>query len=191
RQFDLISQKNLLLPDLRFTSTMAPNGLGSTLDGSKSSVLPPNALNPNAVPVPANAFHTLATGDYVNWSLGLRLDVALGYRDAHAGVRQSRLSLATSYLILRDTEARYTRFLEQQYRAIFSTYAQIIAQRAQREAAAQQLEARNKQFQAGKGTLDFLLEAQRIWADALRAESDAIADYNSAMARFEYPQGPI
>ena len=62
RQFDLISQKNLLLPDLRFTSTMAPNGLGSTLDGSKSSVLPPNALNPNAVPVPANAFRTLATG---------------------------------------------------------------------------------------------------------------------------------
>jgi len=153
----------LLLPDLRFASSIAPNGLGSTLDGSKSSVLPPSALNPNAVPVPANAFHTLATGDYVNWSLLLRLDVALGYRDAHAAVRSSRLSLAQSYLTLRDTERRYTQFLEQQYRAIFSTYAQIIAQRAQREAAAQQLEARNKQFQAGKGTLDFLLEAQRLW----------------------------
>jgi len=81
--------------------------------------------------------------------------------------------------------------LEQQYRAIFSTYAQIIAQRAQREAAAQQLEARNKQFQAGKGTLDFLLEAQRLWADALRAEYQAIADYNNAMARFEYAKGTI
>jgi outer membrane protein TolC len=191
RQLDMINQKNLLLPDLRFTSTYAPNGLGSTLDGSKSSVLPPNVLNPNAVLVPANAFHTLATGDYVNWSLGLRMDVALGYRDAHAAVRSARLALAQSYGTLRDTERRYGQFLEQQYRAIFSTYAQIQAQRAQREAAAQQLEARNKQFQAGKGTLDFLLEAQRLWADALRAEYQAIADYNSAMARFEYAKGTI
>jgi len=62
RQLDLINQKNLLQPDLRFASTIAPNGLGSTLDGSKSSVLPPSALNPNAVRVPANALHTLGTG---------------------------------------------------------------------------------------------------------------------------------
>jgi outer membrane protein TolC len=191
RQLDLILQKNSLLPDLRFLSTYAPNGLGSTLDGSKSSLLPANPTNPNSAPVFANAFRTLATGDFVNWSLGLRLDVPLGYREAHAAVRQSRLSLATSYLILRDTETRYTRFLEEQYRSIFSTYAQIISQRAQREAAAQQLEARNKQFQAGKGTLDFLLEAQRLWADALRAEYQAVADYNNALTRFEYAKGTI
>jgi outer membrane protein TolC len=191
RQLDLINQKNLLLPDLRFTSTYAPNGLGSTLDGSKSTVLPPNNLNPNAVPVPANAFHTMATGDFVNWSLGLRLDVALGYRDAYAAVRSARLALAQSYMSLRDVERRYTQFLEQQYRAIFSTYAQIIAQRAQREAAAQQLRARIIEFENGRGTLDFLLEAQRLWADALRAEYLAVADYNSALARFEYAKGTI
>src|SRR4029077_5751877 len=40
-------------------------------------------------------------------------------------------------------------------------------------------------------TLDFLLEAQRLWADALRAEYQAIADYNNAMARFEYAKGTI
>ena len=191
RQLDLINQKNLLLPDLRFTSSIAPNGLGSTRDGSKTSVLTPPTTSLNSVPVPANAFKTLASGDYVNWSLGLRMDVALGYRDAHAAVRSARLSLAQSYLSLRDTERRYTQFLEQQYRAIFSTHEQIRAQRAQREAAAQQLEARNKQFQAGKGTLDFLLEAQRLWADALRAEYQSIADYNNALSRFEYAKGTI
>lgn len=189
RQLDLISQKNLLLPDLRFTSTIAPNGLGDTLSGSSSSLLPMNATT--TVASPANAFHSLATGDFVNWSLGLRMDVALGYRDAHAAVRSARLSLAQSYITLRDTELRYTRFLEQQYRAIFNTYEQIISQRAQREAAAQQLEVRLKQFLAGRGTLDFLLEAQRLWADALRAEYQSITDYNNALARFEYAKGTI
>ena len=38
RQLDLINEKNLLLPDLRFTSTYAPNGLGSTLDGALDDV---------------------------------------------------------------------------------------------------------------------------------------------------------
>src|SRR5438034_11805434 len=62
RQLDLINQKNLLLPDLRFTSSIAPNGLGNTLSGSSSSLLPTNPLNPTPVSSPANAFHSLATG---------------------------------------------------------------------------------------------------------------------------------
>jgi outer membrane protein TolC len=189
RQLDLISQKNLLLPDLRFTSTIAPNALGNTLSGSSSSTLPTSITSP--VTTPANAFHGLATGDFVNWSLGLRMDVALGYRDAHAAVRSARLSLAQSYLTLRDLEYRYSQFLEQQYRALFNTYAQIESQRAQREAAAQQLEVRRQQFLQGRGTLDFLLEAQRLWADALRGEYQSIADYNNALARFEYAKGTI
>jgi outer membrane protein TolC len=191
RQLDLISQKNLLLPDLRFLSTIAPNALGDTLSGSKSSLLPLNPAIPNQVPQQANAFASLARGDFVDWSLGLRLDIALGYRDAHAAVRAGRLSLAQSYMTLRDLENRYTQFLEQQYRAIFNTYAQIIAQRAQREAAAQQLEVRRQQFLQGRGTLDFLLEAQRLWADALRGEYQSIADYNNALCRFEYAKGTI
>src|SRR5262249_44182633 len=65
------------------------------------------------------------------------------------------------------------------------------ANRAQREAAAQQLEARFKEFLAGRGTLDILLEAQRFWADALRDEYTAISQYNNALAGFEFAKGTI
>src|SRR5207237_8555545 len=63
--------------------------------------------------------------------------------------------------------------------------------RAQRQAAAHQLEARFKEFLAGRGTLDILLEAQRFWADALRQEYDAISSYNIALAGFEWAKGTI
>ena len=64
---------------------------------------------------------------------------------------------------------------------------------ATREAAAIGLEARTKQYLAGaaSATLDFLLEAQQVWADALRAEYDAIVQYNNALAAFEFNKGTI
>jgi outer membrane protein TolC len=198
RQLDLINQKNLLLPDLRFTSSIAPNGLGNTLSGSSSSLIPTNNLLGPTTPNPANAFHSLATGDFVNWTLGLRYDVAIGYRDANAAVRSARLSLMQSMLTLRDLENRYTGFLEQQYRAIFASYQQIIALRAQREAAAQQVRVRFDIYRLGarvpggqQQPIEFLLDAQRLWADALRDEYQAIINYNNALARFEYAKGTI
>jgi outer membrane protein TolC len=185
---ELINQRNLLWPDLRFISSYTPNGLGAKLDGSPSSLTTPGF---GAQPSQVNAFSSLASDKFVNWSLGLRLDWPLGFREAHAQVRQAELGLLQSYWALWDTEKRYTRFLDSQYRALSNTYEQIRAQRAQREAAAITLDARFKEFTAGRGTLDFLLEAQRLWADALQAEYNAVAQYNSALARFEYAKGTI
>ncbi|HJT77235.1 MAG TPA: TolC family protein, partial [Gemmataceae bacterium] len=175
RQLDLINQKNLLLPDLRFTSTYAITGLGNRLDGAS----------------PDNALANLASDHFNFYSLGLNLTVPLGFRDAHAGVRIARLNLARQYLVLRDQEYRATRFLTQQYREIFARYEVIGAQRAQREAYGVQLRARIEEFLAGRGTLDILLEAQRFWAQALAAEYQAIVDYNNALAGFEYAKGTM
>jgi outer membrane protein TolC len=174
RQLDLINQKNQLLPDLRFTSTYAMSGIGTQLDGSDS-----------------NAFRSLARDKFNDWAIGLRLTMPLGYRDAHSLVRVARLNLARSYLGLQDQELKAQGFLAQQYRHLFEFHTQIQIQRAQREAAATQLEARFKEFLAGRGTLDILLEAQRVWSDALRAEYDAIVQYNNALAGFEFAKGTI
>ena len=73
RQLDLINQKNLLLPDVRFFATYDVNSIGSRLDG----------------PGPDNAFRNLADDRFNNWTLGLRLNVPLGYRQAHASVRRA------------------------------------------------------------------------------------------------------
>jgi outer membrane protein TolC len=177
RQLDLRNVEDALKPDLRFTSTYNINSIGTHIDGGPSD--------------PNNAFSNLAKDQFNDWSLGLRLDVPIGFRDAHAAIRTARLSLARSYITLKDQEAKTHQFLGQQYSNLIEFYELIRAQRAQREAAAVQLGARFKEFLAGRGTLDFLLEAQRVWADALRDEFNAIYQYNSAIATFEYGKGTL
>jgi outer membrane protein TolC len=183
RQLDLINQKNLLLPDLRFTATYDINGLGTSLDGGQ---------NPNVTPgATGNAFRSFAADAFNDWALGLRLTVPIGFRDAHAAVRSARLNLTRSYVTLKDQEAKVHQFLGLQYANLSQFYELIRANRAQREAAAVQLGARFKEFLAGRGTLDFLLEAQRVWADALRDEFNAIYQYNNTIATFEFAKGTI
>jgi outer membrane protein TolC len=172
--FDVMLQKNSLLPDLRFFSTYGLNGIGGRLDGSDN-----------------NAFRSLASDRFTNYSLGLRLVVPIGYRQQRAALRRARLVLAQQYWLLRDFEEKAQHFLAQQYRSLFDTHAQIEINRSQRIAAAEQLEARFKEFLAGRGTLDILLEAQRVWAEALRTEYDSVRDYNNALARFEFARGTI
>lgn len=177
RQLDLINQKNLLLPDLRFTSSYNINGIGTHLDGGPND--------------PNNAFASLASNQFQDWSLGLRLDMPLGFRDAHSAVRLAKLRLAQSYMSLRDMELRTQSFLGFAWRQLPEQYEQIRAQRAQREAAGIALESRLKEYLAGKIILDILLRAQQDWADALRAEFAAIAAYNTALARFEFARGTL
>jgi outer membrane protein TolC len=175
RQLDLINQKNLLLPDLRFISTYDINALGSRLDTDTS----------------VGALNNLGQNKFNNWSFGLHMDWPIGFRQAHANVRAARLNLARSYNVLRDQELKAQQFLALEYRHLFEYYANIEARRAQREAYGVQLEARFKSFLAGRGTLDFLLEAQRNWADALQSEYTSIVNYNTAIALFQFAKGTI
>jgi outer membrane protein TolC len=175
RQLDLISAKNLMLPDLRFTSTYDVNGIGTHLDGDD----------------PNNALKSLTGNNFNTYSFGLTMQVPLGFRDAHALVRRSRLNLARSYAVLRDQELRAQAFLAVQYRRVLQAHQQIQVQRSRREAATTQLAARFMIYLAGKETLQFLLQAQREWADALRDEYVAIVDYNNALVTFEFAKGTI
>src|SRR5207244_10137636 len=117
QQLNLINVKNLLLPDLRVTSTYALNGIGSSLDGTVS-----------------NAFRSLASDRFTDWTVGLRLNYVLGYRDAHAQLRVARLNLARSYGVLREQENKAQNALTVDYRLIFQAYELIQIQRSQREA---------------------------------------------------------
>jgi outer membrane protein TolC len=177
RQLDLINQKNLLLPDLRLATTYDINAVGSHLGGGGHD--------------PQDALANLAKDKFNDWQVQLRLNMPIGYRDVHAAVRVARLNLARSYAVLEDQEAKVIRQLARYYRKLFEDYQVIIAQRAQREAAADQLQARFKEFVAGRGTLDILLEAQRVWADALRDEYLSVVEYNQAMAAFELSKGTL
>jgi hypothetical protein len=151
-QLDVINSKNLLLPDLRFTSTYDVNAIGGRLDGPDAST---------------NALRQLAQNRFNDWSAGLRLVVPIGFRQAHANLRRARLRLAQSYAVLKDQETKAEEFLVLNWRRLMEFHEQIRVQRAQREAYGLQLrlefERVGEQITADDTVI---LEAERFYTDA-------------------------
>jgi hypothetical protein len=175
RQLALIEQKNNLLPDLRAFATYDINAIGTTLDGAGG----------------LNALSNLASNHFNNWQLGLNLNWPLGFRQANAQVRIAKLNLAQSWALLKEQELRTQRVLAVPYRSLFELHEQIGMQRSQREALAEQLRVRFQEYLVGRRTLDVLLEAQRLWANALSTEVNFVIQYNQQLANFEFAKGTI
>src|SRR5207249_3307320 len=98
---------------------------------------------------------------------------------------------AQNYWVLQEDEKVVERYLAVQYRNLSEYHEQIGILRAQRQAFAEQLRARFQEYQAGRGTLDILLEAQRFFATALAQEFDFVANYSTALAAFEFGKGTL
>lgn len=185
-QLQLRLARNLRQPDLRFIANYDVAGLGTKLDGSE-------LIGPDGT-TPGNAFRSFANNQFNSWDMRLRLDVPIGFRDLNAQVRQAQLQLTRNYIQLRDGEMKALEYLTQQYRKVIVTHAVIPPLTARREA----LQAFLYRFRilietGGYRPEEYLnyLTSNRDLADAIRQEYAAIAQYNAALAQFEFAKGTI
>jgi hypothetical protein len=81
--------------------------------------------------------------------------------------------------------------LQRSHRDVVQFREEVRIRRARRAAAAVQLRRRYQKFEQGRETIDFLLQAQRNWAEALREEYVAVSNYNVALADHERQKGTI
>lgn len=173
-QLSVLRDQNALLPDVRAFANYEVVSLGSHLDSND----------------PNGALHNLALGNNVNWTLGLLARMPLGYREAHAEAHRSQLLLWQRVAFLKDQEEKLLSSLVRVHRDLVENYRLIQIQRARREAATIELSLREQEFRkGGKTTIDVLLEAQRNWADSLRDEQIAIAQYNISLAEYQRQKG--
>ncbi|HEX4614256.1 MAG TPA: TolC family protein, partial [Urbifossiella sp.] len=186
QQLNLLLQKNLRKPDLRGFSQYDVAGLGTRLDGSE--------LIGVTGTTPGNALSSMGNNQFNSWTVGLRLDMPLGFRDANAQVRQAQLSLTRTYLQLRDAELKAVEYLVSRYRRVIETHATIGPARARRESLQQYVARARIRIEIGQfQSADYFnfLQVQRDLADSIAAEFQAIAQYNSALAEFEFGKGTI
>jgi outer membrane protein TolC len=178
RRLDLIKEQNALLPDLRFLATDQIHSVGSQLDGGRTS---------------DNAFHQLVSDPFNNFSLGLQMNVPLGFRAAHAAVRDAQLNWQRSFLSLRTEEDKSERFLALAYRQVIEFQHLIQVQQAALRAATIQLDRYYELFQGGRGKpfgADLILALQN-WSNSVASYYAAIVQYNNALATFEFAKGTI
>ncbi|WP_020471717.1 TolC family protein [Zavarzinella formosa] len=188
QQLNVMLQQNNIRPDLRFFGNYNINANGTRLDGPGPTT---TLVNGQFVNNTNNALATLADNKFNNWQFGLRFDMPLGTRDAHAQLKVAQLNLARSHITLKNQERKAESLMGSIYQQLVFQYEQIKLQRARRIALGTQLEGQFERVKIGKDPLIQLLDAQNRFADAIRAEHQAIANYNVAIAGFQYSKGAI
>ena len=186
RQLDLLLQRNLRRPDLRGFAQYDVAGLGTQLDGRAQN------FNANGQVTPGNAFSSLVDNRFNSWTLGMRLDIPIGFRDANGLVRQATLNMQRSYIQLRDSELKAIEYLTLQYRRVVETHTLIAPRRAERESLQRYLYRIRTVINIGRfdpqSFLNYLTVQQQL-ATAIAAESRAVSDYNIALAQLEFAKG--
>jgi outer membrane protein TolC len=192
RQFDVLVAKNLLQPDLRAFANYDINGIGERLDGSSTFTTVDQFGNP--VANPHNALANFTADKFNNWSIGLRYNVPIGFRDAHAATRIARLNLLRSYAALQDNERKVIKQMENQYSRLVQFQRTMQAQHAKYLAARDWYDITLKRMPIAQDLsvlVEQLLSAQQNVAAALTAEYRAEADYNNTLAAWQFAKGTI
>ncbi len=94
RELELLAAKNFLNPRLDAVGRYRLRGFGHDLVGS-------GLQSGNA---PASALGNLATGDTQEWMLGVELSMPVGFRRAHAAVKNAELALARERTIQKEQQ---------------------------------------------------------------------------------------
>jgi outer membrane protein TolC len=183
REMELIAARNMLLPRLDAVGRYRWLGLGDDLISASGGH--------NFELQDSTAFGVLTSGQFQNWQLGLQLSVPIGYRQELSGVRHHELLLARDRAILQDLELEVSHQLGDSIRDLDLNYGLVQSNFNRRLAAETEVATVNASYEAGRVTLDLLLDAQRRRAEAESAYYRSLVDYNKAIMNVHYRKGSM
>jgi outer membrane protein TolC len=184
RELELIGARNLLLPRLDAFGQYRWLGAGDELIDSDGTGVAPFLEN-------SNAFENLTTGNFQEWEMGLQFTMPLGMHRGMATVRHHQLLLTKARAVLADMELEVSHQISDAVRDVEFNYG-VAQTRFNGWAASQdEVNAVESIYEAGRVTLDLLLDAQRRRALAESAFYRSLADYNRAVMRLHYNKGSL
>jgi outer membrane protein TolC len=144
---------------------------------------------------PNEANHSLGTGDYAGYAVGLTAEYPLGNRAAMAELRRTRLARRQNLTELQNTTDQITQQIRERVRQVEAAYEEMLAQRAAASAAAAYLRTlQDTEEVRGMLTPEYLLtklQAQQSVAAAQQAELAAIIVYNTALTDLDRLTGTV
>ena len=176
RELELCAAKALNRWSFDLVGNYGARGFGDNLFGSRSR--------------PAgSAFDSLIGGDLDQWQLGVELGGAIGNRQGHLAVRNAELGLVRDRTLLKEQQRQILHDLNAAYTEVDRALANVRTAFNSRIAAKEEIEPKRKRVEVGQDQVFFLLDAEQRVATAESAVHRAIADYNRALANFEYVAG--
>ncbi|MDO5308508.1 MAG: TolC family protein [Planctomycetia bacterium] len=177
RELELIAQRNYLKPQVDLQGLYRFHGLGHDLIDSTNKK--------------SNAWGSLTSGEYQNWTLGVTSSVTLGFRREMAAVRNAELALARERAILQEQELELVHNLSDLYRDVERNYHLIEDYLSVLRAARKQVRAVNASFMLNKTTLYEVLQAQQELADAETRYYRTVIDYNLSVVYLNFRKGSL
>jgi outer membrane protein TolC len=182
RELELIASKNFLMPRLDAVGRYRWRGFGDDLTGNESGGL--GQFD--------SAYGNLATGNFQEWQLGVEFSLPIGFRRAHAGVRNAELVLARDRALLRDQQREVIHELSDAIAEADRTF--VVAQTSYNRliASQQQHQALLAPFEENKEvSLDLLLDAQRRLMESELRYYRGLAEYAIATKNVHYVKGTL
>ncbi len=174
REMELLAAKNFLMPSLDLISIYRVRGLDQNLAGNNS------------------AFAQLGTFDYQELEAGLELRMPLGFRQAHAAVRNAQLSIARARAILDEQERQVLHDLTAVVADCDRAFAQMQTNMNRYLAASDALDVLEANREAGMPVnLDQLLDVQRRLSDAQSRYFVSLAEYTIATKNVQFEKGTL
>lgn len=179
-ELQLLAAENLTRPTLNFVSNYQVNGLGDDLLGYKKSGNPYD-----------NFYGSVTGGQNTGWNLGFQFAMPLGFRFAHAQVRNIELRLAKARDQLQAQEIDISHEVAQDFQNIAVQYTTAQTNFNRFRAAQQRVQLFRAEVEAGTKTFDVLLRALGSQAEAEVAYFRSLTEYNKAIVALHYHKGTL
>ena len=168
RELELLANRNFLLPQLDVISRYRNRGFGAGFDDS------------------------FFDSQLQEWALGVEYNAPVGFRRAHAAVRNSQLALVRETEILREQERIVHYGLSNALSESKRAYETMELQRLRLDAIVQQLDALEaKADSEEKPELDVLLETHRRLLDARLRFHQSQVEYVLSLRNVHFEKGTL
>lgn len=186
RELQLIAARNFMLPRFDIVGQYRYRGFGKHLMGQLYNPTDPFEESFQS------AYNNLARGDHQEWQLGFELAFPIGFRQAHAAVRNAQLELARSKGILDEQQRLVIHDLSNVMADVDRAYLVVQLSYDRRRAAGEQLEIlEGRRSREPDFDLNQLLDAQRRKVDADSRYFRALAEYAVAIKNVHFAKGTL
>lgn len=170
----LKAAKNFKKPRLDLVALGRARGFGNDLTGSSTS-----------------AARDVRSGDHTEWQVGAELSMPLGFRQAHAGIRQAELQLMKDRAILRKQELYVAHELGDAISEVNRAHLSIKTNYNRLIAAKQRLTAAEAVYKVDKVSIDLVLDAQQELSQSMTQYFDAVTSYEIAKKNVNLQTGAL
>ncbi len=183
-ELQLKAARSLIRPRLDFVAGYQINGFGDDLLRYNDN----DGLTAEGF---RSAYGTMTQGDHTGWDLGFELSMPIGFRAAHAQVRNLELQLAKARDVLATQELEISHELATAFEQLAASYVTAQSNFNRRRAAKQRVQLFEAEVEAGTLTFDELLRAQASLAAAESAYYTSLVRYNQAITNLHYRKGTL